>query len=206
MGDPNVTSNVKGDTARNLVNTTREPTLIYNGEKPEGFSDWQKITGFILSTQRPDVFAATEGQATSIRQMKQMARVRTGRVREFISCTTVHTRVTVHTWGDPRTTPNCILQGLFAILHLAKNNKVAWLADTHADDERGTRGDGQKAVKELENKRCKVTNETIYDFQAALMATTMDSGRRLRPLHHHAQERRLRSRLAIMGAGTRHRT
>lgn len=204
MGDPNVTSNVTGNTTLNLVNAMREPTLIYNGENPEGFSDWHKRTGFMLSMQRPDVFAAMEGQATPIRQMKQMARARTGRVREFLFCAAVHTRVTVHTWGDPSATPNRILQDLFAILHLADNNEAAWLVDTHADDERRTRDDGQKAVQELEDKHCKVTNETIPRISGCTHGHTHGTGRRLRPLQH-AHEKRLRSRLTIIGAETCHR-
>ena len=53
----------------------------------------------------------------------------------------------------------------------------------HAYDERGTGGDGQKAIKVLDEKYLTVTEETIHALQAALAATTMGTGRRLGSLH-----------------------
>ena len=46
----------------------------------------------------------------------------------------------------------------------------------HAEGTRGTRGNGQKAVKELESKYLKITNETIRATQEALATTSMTSG------------------------------
>ena len=43
----------------------------------------------------------------------------------------------------------------------------------HAYDERGTGGDGQKAIKVLDEKYLTVTEETIHALQAALAATTL---------------------------------
>ena len=37
-------------------------TARYDREKPENFSDWRKTAGFVLSIQRPHIFAVMEGQ------------------------------------------------------------------------------------------------------------------------------------------------
>ena len=50
-----VTSNTTNDS--NLINVVRG-IKSYTGERPEGFADWHRKTGFILSMQRPDLFAA----------------------------------------------------------------------------------------------------------------------------------------------------
>ena len=66
----------------------------------------------------------------------------------------------------------------------------------HAYDERGTGGDGQKAIKVLDEKYLTVTEETIHALQAALAATTMgpdeDSD------HYIVKAKRLRSRLTAL--------
>lgn len=46
----------------------------------------------------------------------------------------------------------------------------------HAEDIRGTRGNGQAALRELESKFLKITNETIRATQEALAATSMKEG------------------------------
>ena len=61
MGDSNITINVTDNVTGNLINVMRG-IKSYNGEKPEDFSDWRKKTGFLLSTQRPDILAVMEGQ------------------------------------------------------------------------------------------------------------------------------------------------
>ena len=43
-------------------------------------------------------------------------------------------------------------QDLYAIMRLATDKAAARLVAMHAYDERGTRGDGQKEMKELEEK------------------------------------------------------
>lgn len=43
-----------------------------------------------------------------------------------------------------------------------------------AYDERGTRGDEQKAMKELEEKYLRITNEIIRALQAAVAAPSME--------------------------------
>ena len=66
----------------------------------------------------------------------------------------------------------------------------------HACDERGTRVDGQKAIKELGENRLRVTDETIRALQAALAATTM--GPNEDPDHYIVKAKRLRSRLTAV--------
>ena len=65
-------------------------------------------------------------------------------------------------------------KNLYATLNLATDKAAALLVAMHAYDERGTSGDGQKAMKELEEKYVRVTNETIRALQAALAATSME--------------------------------
>ncbi|CAN0595317.1 unnamed protein product, partial [Laminaria digitata] len=61
---------------------------------------------------------------------------------------------------------------------------------------RGTRGDGQKAIKELEQKYLRATNETILAFEAKLAATAMEPDED--PDSFIMQATRLRSRLAAV--------
>ncbi|CAN0560278.1 unnamed protein product, partial [Laminaria digitata] len=61
---------------------------------------------------------------------------------------------------------------------------------------RGTRGDGQKAIKELEQTYLRVTNETIRAFEAKLAATAMEPDED--PYNFIMQATRLRSRLAAV--------
>ena len=62
---------------------------------------------------------------------------------------------------------------LYAILYLVTDKAAALLVAMHAYAKRGTRGDGQAAMKQLEEKYLRVTNETIRALQAALAATSM---------------------------------
>ena len=66
----------------------------------------------------------------------------------------------------------------------------------HACEERGTRDNGQKAIKELEEKYLKVTDETIRALQAALVATTMGPDEDLD--HYIVKGKRLVSRLTAV--------
>lgn len=60
---------------------------------------------------------------------------------------------------------------LYAILYLVADKTAAILVASHAYDARGTRGDGQKAMKGLEEKYLRVANETTLALQEALSAT-----------------------------------
>ena len=50
------------NTNSNLINTVRG-IKCDTAEYPENFGDWHRKTGFILSMQRPGIFAVMEGQA-----------------------------------------------------------------------------------------------------------------------------------------------
>ena len=67
-------------------------------------------------------------------------------------------------------------QDLYAILFLITEKPASLLVTKHAQDIRGTRGNGQAALQELESKYLKITNETIRATQEALAATTMNEG------------------------------
>ena len=73
---------------------------------------------------------------------------------------------------------------------------AALLVAIHAWDERGTRGDGQKAITEIEENNVRVTNETIRALRAALSATSTEPDDD--PDHYITQATRLRSRLAAV--------
>lgn len=60
---------------------------------------------------------------------------------------------------------------LYAILYLVADETAALLVASHAYDERGTRGDGQKERKGLEGKYLRVVNKTPVALQEALSAT-----------------------------------
>ena len=63
-------------------------------------------------------------------------------------------------------------QDLYAILYLATDKAAALLVAMNAYDERGTRGDGQKAITELE-KYLRVTDETIRVLQSGTSRTSL---------------------------------
>ena len=87
-------------------------------------------------------------------------------------------------------------QDLYAILYLETDKAATLLVVMHAYDERGTRGDGQKVIKELEEKYLRVTDETIHALQAALATATMgpDEG----PDHYIVKAKRMRRRLTAV--------
>ena len=60
----------------------------------------------------------------------------------------------------------------YAILYLATDKAAALLVAMNAYDERGTRGDGQKAITELE-KYLRVTDETIRVLQSGTSRTSL---------------------------------
>ena len=82
------------------------------------------------------------------------------------------------------------------ILFLATDKAAALLVAMHAYDERGTRDDGKKAIKEPEGKYLRVTDESIRALQAALAATTI--GPDENPDHYIVKAKRLRRRLTAV--------
>ena len=87
-------------------------------------------------------------------------------------------------------------QDLCAIQYLATDKAAALLVATHAYNGRGTRGDGQKAIKELKDKYLRVTDESIRALQAALAATTMDPDDD--PDHYIMKAKQLHSKLTAV--------
>lgn len=69
---------------------------------------------------------------------------------------------------------DCVHQDLYVILYSVTDKTAAFLVAIRAYDERRTRGDGQKVMKELEEKYVRVTNEIIRALHAALPATSME--------------------------------
>lgn len=53
---------ITSSTNSSLINAVLR-TKTYTEEKPEDFGDWCRKEGFILSMQRPEMFAAKDGQA-----------------------------------------------------------------------------------------------------------------------------------------------
>lgn len=113
----------------------------YSGEKPEDFGDWHGKTGFILSMQHPDIFAVKEGQARPTEETDQAEET-----------APVLTHGLLHTPGGALLQRQIAYdranQDLYsyAILYLLPDKAAALLVAIHAYDERGTDGDGQKAM------------------------------------------------------------
>lgn len=126
----------------------------FSGTKPDQFDDWYKKACFTLSIARPDVFHILEGQA-------RPSTTTSGATESLEQRQAAYDRAN---------------QDLFAILYLITEKPAALLVTKHAEGARGTRGNGQKAVKELESKYLKITNETIRATQEALATTSMTSG------------------------------
>ena len=103
----------------------------------------------MLSIQRPDIFAVLEGHTDRRNRRRGYGR---GGHGCYLSCTAVHPLVAGR---HPSTT-----SGRFRprqpwstrSSELGHGQAEALLVATLACDERGTRGDGQKAIKELEQK------------------------------------------------------
>ena len=79
---------------------------------------------------------------------------------------------------------------------MVTDKAAAVLKAIHAYDERGTRDDGQEAMKALKEKYFRVTNETVRALQAALAATSMEPDDD--PDHYIMQATCMRSRLAAV--------
>ena len=178
----------RNNTNSNRMNAVRGITS-YAGEKPEDFADWHRKAGFIISMQRPDIFAVMEGQSRPTEEADQ-AEDTAPLLTPGLLYTAGGTLLQRQAEFDRAN------QDLYAILYLVTDKAAALLVAIHAYDERGTRGDGQKTMKELEAKYLRVTNETIRALQAALAATTMEPDQD--PDHYIMQATRLRSRLAAV--------
>ena len=86
---------------------------------------------------------------------------------------------------------------LYAILYLVTDKAAALLVAMYAHDGRGTRGDGQAAMNQPEEKYLRVTNEAINALQAALAATSsMESDED--PDHYIMKATHIRNRLAAV--------
>ena len=120
-------------------------------------------------------------------------RVRTGRTRDVSLLHRCSHPGSFTLLQELQTTFDRANQDLYAILCLTADKAPAFLVATHAHDELGTRGDGQEAINELEERYLRVTDEAIRALQAALAATTM--GPDEDPDHYIVKAKRLHSRL-----------
>ena len=197
MGDSNTTSNVTGNVTGNVINVMRG-IKSYNGEKPQDFSDWREETSFILSTQRPGIFDVIQRQIRPREETDDAGTdgADTGRISPAPLFTLGFLDTTGGTLQQRQTAFDRANQDLYAILYLAKDKAAALLVAMHAYDERGTRGDGQKAIRELAEKYLTVTDQTIHALQEALAATTM--GPDEDPDHYIVKAKRLRRRLTAV--------
>lgn len=145
--------NIQDDssTNNNIIATTRG-MKTFKGNDPSAFQHWLQKISLILSFQRPDIFDIMEGKERPV--------VHGDRTED----------VTDQTAFDKAN------QDLYAILFLVTEKPASLLVAKHAQDIRGTRGNGQAALQELEAKYLKITNETIRATQEALAATRMEDG------------------------------
>lgn len=114
--------------------------------------------------QRPDIFAAIEGQAK-------------GTEKKVKKSNDADTLFAVYTWRYVTATQsayNRTNQDLYATLYLVTDKAATILVAIHVYDERETRGNGLKSMQELESKYLRVTNVTIRALHAALPATCME--------------------------------
>ena len=141
----------------------------------EDFSDWRKKTGFVLSIQRPGIFAVMEGQIRATEETNDAGT--DGADTRRISPAPLFTPGFLDTTGGilqkRQTAFDRANQDLYAILYLETDKAATLLVVMHAYDERGTRGDGQKVIKELEEKYLRVTDETIRVLQSGTSRTSL---------------------------------
>ena len=102
----------------------------FSGTNPDQFDGWYKKACFRLSIARPDVFHVLEGQA----RLNTTTSGATGSLEE---------RQAAYDRDN---------QDLFAIIYLITEKPAALLVTKHAEGTRRTRGNGHKAVKELESQ------------------------------------------------------
>ena len=197
MGDTNITINVTGNVTGNLVNVMRG-IKSYNGEKSEDFSVKRKTTGFMLSLQRPDIFAVMAGQIRPTEEIDDAGTdgADTGRISPALLFTPGFADTSGGTLQQRQTAFDRANQNLYAILYLTAKAAALRVA-MHACEERDTRGDGQKTMKtKLEEKYLRVTYQTIRALPAALVASTMRPDEDLD--HYIVKGKRLVSRLTAV--------
>ena len=107
------------------------------------------MSGFILSIQRPVIFAVMEGQTrpTEETDVAGTDGADAGRISPAPLFTPGFLDTTGGTLQQRQTAFDRANQDLYAILYLATDKAAALLVAIHAYDERGTRGDGQKASR-----------------------------------------------------------
>ena len=130
---------VRSNTATNcnLINAVRG-IESYTGERPEDCADLHRKTSFILSMQRPDIFAVMEGQARLTEEQDEEAVPLLTPGLLYAPGGTLLQRQSAYDRGN---------ENLYAILYLVTDKAAALLVAIHAYDERGTRGDGRGTRK-----------------------------------------------------------
>ena len=135
---------VRSNTATNcnLINAMRG-IESYTGERPEDCADLHRKTSFILSMQRPDIFAVMEGQARLTEEQDEEAVPLLTPGLLYAPGGTLLQHQSAYDRAN---------QDLYAILYLMTDKAAALLVAIHAFDERGTRVDGRGVMQELEKK------------------------------------------------------
>ena len=130
---------VRSNTATNcnLINAVRG-IESYTGERPEDCADLHRKTSFILSMQRPDIFAVMEGQARLTEEQDEEAVPLLTPGLLYAPGGTLLQHQSAYDRAN---------QDLYAILYLMTDKAAALLVAIHAYDERGTRGDGRGTRK-----------------------------------------------------------
>ena len=134
----------------------------------------RRQASFILSIQRPEIFAVMEGQIKPTKEPDDAGTdgADTGRISPAPLFTPGFLDTTGGTLQQRQAAFDRANQDLYAILYLATDKAAALLVAMNAYDERGTRGDGQKAITELE-KYLRVTDETIRVLQSGTSRTSL---------------------------------
>ena len=144
------TAIIMGETSSSDVTLILKGLKVFTGQKPEEFADWLRKFSLLLSFRRRDMYDIIEGQQ-----------------RPTADTNTLTTEQAAFDQAN---------KDLYAILFLTTEKPATLLVTKHATDSRGTCGDGQAAMKELESKYLKVTNEYIRATQKALANTEMHLG------------------------------
>ena len=121
-------------------------TARYDREKPEDYSDWRKTAGFVLSIQRPHIFAVMEGQIRPTEETDDAGTdgADTGRISPAPLVAPGFLDTTGGTLQQRQTAFDRTNQDLYAIMYLATDKAAALLVAMHAYDERGTVATGRK--------------------------------------------------------------
>ena len=139
-----------GETSSNDIVAVLKGLKVFTGQKPEEFADWLKKFSLLLSFRRRDMYDIIEGQQRPTS--------------------------TTNTLTKEQADFDQSNKDLYALLFLVTEKPAALLVTKHATDIRGTCGDGQAAMKELESKYLSITNESIRATQRGLAQTEMQLG------------------------------